>query len=407
MAIEPANETDELLGPPLTPGGHPRIRKVSELYTVDVESDEGTPAASSQEERDRAVAKKRLIFASIICVLFMIGEVLGGYFSGSLAIMTDAAHMLSDFASFLISLFALWIAGRPPSRTMSFGYARAEILGAIMSVFLIWVLTGVLVYEAIQRVITPEPVDGKIMFITAVAGLGANIIMAVALGHGHGHGVGGGHGQSHSRPSTRPPSPQERGADKGHGHGHESAKEKENHGHSHGGGANVNVRAAFIHVLGDMVQSVGVIIASAIIWAKPHLTIVDPMCTFLFSVLVLFTTFTLLKDTVNVLMEGTPAGVDPTLLTRDLEAIPGVAKAHDVHIWSITVGKPASSIHLMLTANPDRGNVLLAAQRLLCEKYGIHHTTIQLEEPDVESHCMGGDDCNTVCPTVGIASDLQ
>eukprot|EP00124_Ichthyophonus_hoferi_P001210 Ihof_evm3s58 gene=Ihof_evmTU3s58 len=379
-----------------------RIRKLSETYVLDVEAVGKTREGVSPETEQRKRAQRQLIIASIVCVLFMIAEVIGGYISGSLAIMTDAAHMLSDFASFLISLFALWIAGRPASKTMSFGYSRAEILGAIMSVFMIWVLTGVLIYEAVQRTIHPEPVDGKIMFITACLGLGANIIMALTLGHNHGHG-GVGHGHSHGgevaprkveylddeeddkkdnhshshgggehhdhahKESEHHDHAHEESGHHDHAHegydavqvthdnghskprkGRKSKKGSEGHGHAHGG--NVNVRAAFIHVIGDMVQSVGVIIAAIIIWIRPDLTIVDPICTFLFSVLVLFTTFTLLKDTLNVLMEGTPEGVDPVALTKDLEAIPGVTKAHDLHIWSITVGKPASSIHLTISS---------------------------------------------------------
>ncbi len=122
-------------------------------------------------------AQKQLIFAAVVCLIFMIGEFVGGYLSDGLAIMTDAAHLLSDFTSFLISLFALWIARRPPTSRMSFGYFRAEVLGAVLSVLTIWLATGVLVYLAILRCINPNyEVDGEIMLITAGSGLGINIL---------------------------------------------------------------------------------------------------------------------------------------------------------------------------------------------------------------------------------------
>lgn len=398
MSNQNAAETDALLAG--TRG--PRIRKVSEMYSVDVEPNT-TPAEEFTLEQERSAAKRRLWTAATVCLLFMTAEIIGGYLSGSLAILTDAAHLLSDFASFLISLFALWIAAKPPSNTMSFGYNRAEILGAIVSVFLIWLLTGVLVYEAILRVIHPKPVDGMIMFITAALGFCANIIMAVTLtGHGGGHGAD--HSHSHGLGAHSHGGPQGR-----------SAQESSSAAAEHGGDAhheseklipkgpkntNINVRAAFLHVLGDLVQSIGVMIASAVIWKRPDLVVVDPLCTFLFSVLVLFTTVTLLRETIHVLMEGTPSGIDPEELTKDLIALPGVSDVHDVHIWSITVGKPAASFHLTLEPNSgDKGNVLLASQQLVCEKYGIHHSTVQLENPDIESHCNNEGDCNTSCPT--------
>ena len=174
-------------------------------------------------------ARNKLIFASVLCLVFMIAEVVGGVLSNSLAIATDAAHLLTDFASFMISLFAIWVAGRPSSERMSFGWHRAEVLGAIVSVLLIWVVTGVLVYMAVLRVVNMEfEIDAKVMLITSGLGVLVNIIMGASL-HQHGHAHGGGGGEAE------------------HGHGH-----------SHGGGEeNINVKAAFIHVVGDFLQSLG------------------------------------------------------------------------------------------------------------------------------------------------------
>jgi hypothetical protein len=135
---------------------------------------------SKQEESNRK-ARNKLGWASVFCLIFMICEIIGGLIANSLAIMTDAAHLLSDLAGFLISIFALWLATRPATSRLSFGFHRAEILGALVSVLLIWVLTGVLVYEACWRLAHPEDVDGKIMFIVATAGLLCNFIMGMIL----------------------------------------------------------------------------------------------------------------------------------------------------------------------------------------------------------------------------------
>ncbi|PRD28489.1 UNVERIFIED_CONTAM: Slc30a2 [Trichonephila clavipes] len=187
------------------------------------------------------VARRRLLLASLLCLLFMIGEAVGGILANSLAIATDAAHLLTDFASFMISLMAIWVASRPATKRMSFGWYRAEVIGALTSVLLIWVVTGILVYMAVQRIISKTyEIDAEIMLITAAIGVGVNIIMGVALQAG--------------------------GVPHGHSHGGDEPK----HGHSHTGSGkeNINVRAAFIHVIGDFIQSLGVLIAAIVIYYR-------------------------------------------------------------------------------------------------------------------------------------------
>jgi len=200
-------------------------------------------------------------------------QVVGGYYAGSLAIMTDAAHLLSDLVGFLISILALYVARKAPTSRLSFGFHRAEILGALVSVFLIWILSGVLLYEAVLRSISPIHVDGKLMFIVASVGLGINLLMGLTLGHGHSHG----HSHSHVQ-----------------GDGTDSHTSTDVHYSATPTASgrrlsivNVNVKAAQIHVAGDAIQSVGVMIAGLIIWLKPSLEIADPICTFVFAFLVL------------------------------------------------------------------------------------------------------------------------
>ncbi|KAM8977285.1 proton-coupled zinc antiporter SLC30A2 [Pelodytes ibericus] len=300
-------------------------------------------------EKERA--RRKLYIASVVCLLFMIGEVIGGYMAHSLAIMTDAAHLLTDFASMMISLFALWMSSRPATKTMNFGWHRAEILGALVSVLSIWVVTGVLVYLAVERLISGDfEIEGETMLITSACAVAVNIIMGVTLhqtGHGHSHGAGNTHGHSHS--------------------------------HSSGDHHNPSVRAAFIHVVGDLLQSVGVLIAAYVIYFKPEYKIIDPICTFLFSVLVLATTLTILRDVLLVLMEGTPKGVDFNLVKDTLLSINGVKALHSLHIWALTVSQPVLSVHIAINENADSQIVLKEASSQLQNKFSFHTTTIQIE----------------------------
>ncbi|XP_015267136.1 PREDICTED: zinc transporter 2 [Gekko japonicus] len=289
---------------------------------------------------ERESARRKLYIASAICLVFMTGEIVGGYFAHSLAIMTDAAHLLTDFASMMISLFSLWVSSRPATKTMNFGWHRAEILGALLSVLSIWVVTGVLVYLAVQRLLSGEyEIDGEAMLITSSCAVAVNIIMGVSLHQS------------------------------GHGHGH----------HSHGEGQNTSIRAAFIHVVGDLLQSIGVLVAAYIIYFKPELKYVDPICTFLFSVLVLGTTLTILRDVVLVLMEGTPKGVDFNDVKTILLSISGVKALHSLHIWALTVSQPVLSVHIAINEDAGAQAILKEASSRLQEAFNFHTTTIQIE----------------------------
>lgn len=307
----------------------------------------------------------------------MVAEILGGLLANSLAVLTDAAHLLSDLAGFLISIFALWLAKKEPTSRLSFGFHRAEILGALVSVVLIWILTGVLVYEASYRIMHPEDVDGKVMFIVASAGLGVNLLMGLVLhqsGHGHSHGL-----PDHSQGK------QKKGGCGGHGGGHGG------HGHSHGGHShaskaeNINVTAAFVHVLGDALQSVGVMISAGLIWYNPEWKLADPICTFVFSIIVIFTTVRLVRQSVSVLMEGTPDGIDPEEVENALRGLDGVTDVHDLHIWSLSVGKPSLSVHLLTSDSTTA--VLARAKKMVADRFGIFHATMQVERADDEIHC--------------------
>ncbi|KAL5509423.1 hypothetical protein EMCRGX_G004796 [Ephydatia muelleri] len=328
-------------------------------------------------------ARNKLIVACLVALVFMIAEIVGGYLANSLAIMSDAAHMLSDFAAFLISLFALWIGRFEPSRRMSFGWHRAEVVGAVISVLIIWLLTGVLVYEAILRIVNQDyEIDADIMLITATGGVFVNILMMAVLGHGHSHSGGGGHGHSH-----------EERRDHGHSpgcHGDHTQANRHRHEREMSNGSpterrssmfeNINMRAAFIHVIGDLIQSVGVVIAGYIIKFWPSLKLADPICTFLFSALVLFSTVSVMADALLVIMEATPRHIQYDHVLQDLQLIPGVRHAHSLHIWSLTTNRPAVSAHLAINPDASGREILDRTYALLREKHGIEQVTLQVEE---------------------------
>ncbi|CAG9320224.1 SLC30A2 [Blepharisma stoltei] len=298
---------------------------------------------------NKTASLKKLYVVSAICTLFMISEVIGGVLANSLAILTDAAHMLSDLLGFGISVFSLLLAARPASRTMSFGYHRAEVIGALMSIILILILTSFLLYEAIYRIIVPEKVDGFIMLITAIVGLLCNIIMGKVLHSSHSH----------------------------HDHHHH------HHHHEHG---DLNIRAAALHILGDILQSIGVIIASIIIFIEPTWSLADPLCTLLFSIIVTFTTFPIIKECIGILLEATPKGVKIKEIKEALKKVEGVINLDDLHVWSLSAGNTSLSCHL-ISNSPEIS--LEAATQVCKEKFKICHTTIQIIRPEVKKVAFG------------------
>lgn len=247
-------------------------------------------------DRENAVARRRLYAALAISLTFFFLELAAGIISGSLALLSDSFHLLSDVAGFIISLIALTVAELPATSKYSYGFHRVEILGAILSTSLIWALTAGLVWEAVQRINKPEPIDGKMMVVTAAVGVVVNIVLAVVLGgHGHSHGPGG-HDHSHGEDGH------ESDAEEGHAHygsissptreehdhAHGEEGDHDGHGHDHDHGANgsakpakkkhenINVSSAAVHVIGDIVSSVGVLIAGIVIYFYPHLTVSEP-----------------------------------------------------------------------------------------------------------------------------------
>ncbi|KAJ7990786.1 hypothetical protein DPEC_G00290530 [Dallia pectoralis] len=313
------------------------------------------------ESREKQLAKRKLIIASIVSLVFMVGEVIGGYAAQSLAIMTDAAHLLTDFGSIMVSLFALWLSSRPPTKSMNFGWHRSEILGACLSVLSIWAVTGVLVFTAIQRILNDDyEIHSGIMIITSACAVGVNVLMALILHQSS-------HVHSHS-PSY-----------------HQANEDRVNlsHGHTHGlpgGHGNTSVKAAFIHVVGDLMQSLGVLTAAIIIYFWPQYKIADPICTFMFSVFVLGTTVTILGDVVRILMEGVPKGIDFNAVRDMLLSLRGVKATHNLHIWGLSLSQSQLSVHVAIDKDASAQLVLMETTKMLRSEFGFSSLTIQVEQ---------------------------
>mgnify|MGYP001041917585 CR=1 FL=1 len=305
-----------------------------------VETEESPELITILQERKRVLRK--LVRVSVVCFFMMAAEVVGGIVSNSIAIFSDATHMLSDLTGFAISMLSVFISSKPAKKDLTFGYNRAEVLGAMASILLIWIITGVLLKEAIYRMIYPQSIDGLFMLVTAGIGFLCNLVMCRMLHH--------------------------------------------HHEHEH----NVNIRAAIIHVLGDILQSVGVCIAALVIYFEPTWLFIDPICTVIFSVIVMFTTFPVVKDCVKILMEGVPSNIDTFSLKKDLEAIEEVIEVHDLHVWSLSPGRNSMCCHLLA----KDASLALSKATLVCKrKHSICHTTIQTEPVNSEdfsctSECM-------------------
>ncbi|XP_036290841.1 zinc transporter 3 isoform X1 [Pipistrellus kuhlii] len=304
---------------------------------------------------ERLRAQRQLCVACAVCCVFMAGEVVGGYLAHSLAIMTDAAHLLADVGSMIGSLFSLWLSTRPATRTMTFGWHRSETLGALASVISLWMVTGVLLYLAFIRLLHSDyHIEGGAMLVTAGIAVCANLLMAVVLHQA---------GPQHSHGS--------RGA--------EYAPLEEGPG-EHLPLVNTSVRAAFVHVLGDLLQSLGVLAASILIYFKPQCKAADPISTFLFSIFALGSTAPTLRDVLRVLMEGAPKNVGFEPVRDTLLSVPGVQATHELHMWSLTLTYHIASAHLAIDPTADPDAVLAEATSRLCSRFGFSSCTLQLEQ---------------------------
>jgi zinc transporter 2 len=330
---------------------------------------------------------RRLKTASALCVTFLLVEVTGGYLAGSLAILSDAAHLLADLAAFAVAIAASHLGSLPTTDQHTFGLKRMESLAALFSMVCLALVSIGLAVEAVRRLLHPpeQLVDGPLMSGIAAIGVVVNVILALVLGEHHVH-MPGSHDHDHDCE-----------------HGHQAGSHNHEHSNNHDlelteesvlrqhadellppnvvmkKARNINLHAAYIHVLGDLAQSVAVLLAGCIIWFQPNWQVVDPICTLGFCALVFYSTLGVLRSSISVLLEEVPPNVSWKRIHEDIESVEGVTKVHDLHIWSISHGVPTLSVHCTCTFNPQRA---LEDIYGVCEKHGIVHATIQVQQND-------------------------
>lgn len=282
------------------------------------------PAAGSAGAKHR----RSLVIALALTTTFLIAEVIGAFLSGSLALLADAAHMLTDAGGLALALFAIWFASRPPSPSKTYGYLRTEVLAALINAVVLLLLAVYILYEAYQRFFEPPEILSTPMLIVAIVGLVVNLISMRLL--------------------------------------------------SAGSEESLNLKGAYFEVLADMLGSIGVIISALVIMFTGW-TLADPIIGAAIGVFIVPRTWALLKNAVNILLGGTPVGFEIEKLEKVLKALPDVVDVHDLHVWTITSGVDAMSGHLVVVDGADEQSVLVAARELLREDFGIEHSTIQIE----------------------------
>lgn len=269
--------------------------------------------------------------ALVLTGSFMVIEVVAGLLTGSLALISDAAHMFTDTAGLGIALAAIKIAQKPADSRRTFGYQRFEILAAALNAVLLFGVAAYIMIEGYQRLVMPQQVMAGPMLAVAFTGLGVNLLAMRLLDAGK--------------------------------------------------DANLNVKGAYLEVWSDMLGSIGVILAAVIIMLTGW-TSVDAVVAIGIGLWVLPRTWTLFKETMNVLLEGVPDGVDLDAVAAGLRATPGVRDIHDLHVWALTSGSTSLSAHLVVTDVADGDEVRLAAQSMLADAFRITHVTIQTERTD-------------------------
>jgi cobalt-zinc-cadmium efflux system protein len=276
----------------------------------------------------RAQSRRALGLVLALTGAYTVCEVVGGWLTGSLALLADAGHMLGDSAALALALVAAWLAGRPATPERSFGYRRAEILAALangvaLAAIAIWVFI-----EAIGRLDDPPEILGGWMLAVALAGLAVNLVAAGIL--------------------------------------------------ARAGQDNLNVQAALRHVFADLAGSVGVAVAAVVVLATGWEQ-ADPVAGMAIGVLILASSWSIVRDSVAILLEATPAGIDADEVGRRMAALDGVVEVHDLHIWTITSGFPTLSAHVLVRRGDDCHLRRRELEQVLAQEFGIEHTTLQVE----------------------------
>ncbi|OUM00075.1 cation diffusion facilitator family transporter [Variovorax sp. JS1663] len=282
--------------------------------------------------------KLKLAWALALTATFMAIEVIGGLWTGSLALLADAAHMLTDAGGLALALIAIRFSERPATPQKTYGYVRMEVLSALTNAVVLLLLTIYIFYEAYQRFLSPPEILGGPMFAVAIVGLAVNLISMRLL--------------------------------------------------SAGSSESLNVKGAYFEVLGDMLGSLGVIVAAGVVMLTGS-TLADPIIGAGIGLFIVPRTWILLKQAINILMEGTPPEVNVALLEQKLRTVRGVMAVQDLHVWTITSGIDAMSCHLVVAEMSEARSTLVAARELMKSNFGLSHTTIQIDDDSL--HAIEGD----------------
>lgn len=281
----------------------------------------GHPAGHAQ------VAGRTLNLALAVTLGYAVIEALAGVWSGSLALLADAGHMISDSASLGLAVFAAWVARRPTSARHSYGFGRAEIVAALVNAaFMLAVLVWITV-SAVRRLMEPQPVNGEVVFAVAAVGLLLNVAVALILARGE---------------------------------------------------KTMNTRGALLHVMGDLLGSIAALISGAVISFTGWVA-VDPLLSFFICALILFSTLRLMREALHALMEGTPLHLSLDEVGKAMAAVEGVRSVHDLHIWTLSADRLALSAHLVVNDLAEWEDILPAMATMLERRYGIEHVTLQPE----------------------------
>lgn len=288
----------------------------------------------------------KLKLALVLTFVYMFAEAIGGWFANSLALLADAGHMLTDVAAMALTLAAFWFAARPATAKKTFGYYRLEILAAFVNGITLVLISLWVIYEAYERWQSPPEIRGLMLTVIAVGGLVINLICAYLLHGDHEH--------------------------------------------------NLNMRGAWLHVVGDALGSVTAIGAGVLILAFGWVW-ADAVSSVLISLIIIFGAWNLIKESVNVLLEGTPAHINLKAVEETIRQTENVEDVHDLHVWTITSGMEALSVHIIHRDEISQKALLKAVRQKLHDEFGIDHLTIQLEtieteQPDAHP-CFSGANC--------------
>ena len=290
--------------------------------------------------------RRRLSMVLGLTALYLVAEAVGGWVTGSLALLADAGHMLADVAALTLALVAVWFSSRPATPSKTFGYYRLEILAALINGVALVLISLLIIYEAYDRWAEPQPVQSGAMMLIATGGLLVNLLCAYLL-HGH----------------------------------HEE---------------DLNVRGAWLHVMGDALGSIGAIIAGALMFFYGWYA-ADPLFSAIISLLIVWSSWNLIRESTNVLLEGTPAHINLRAVEAAILETEGVEDVHDLHVWTITSGREALSAHVIYANAISPPELLSQLRNKLHDRFGVDHLTIQMETPESEDDTFHFCHAGTAC----------